>query len=192
MSKQVISLAVGRQYLIERVGELRAQVPHGNPFVFLGAFSVLNVLGKVFDSSMYSLLENHFSPSEAEVISKGARLMFEGFTLTEEPSPYYNRSADLNFCIGGGGSVVEQLKKLNLSHKDREHLKAKNGRLTISAAAFLDDIETIINQAFESIGISGKAQDPSDPPIIPLVNTEVERAKVFVKLNETPLIGYGE
>lgn len=191
MSKTIVTVPVAKQYLLERVGELRAQVPHGNPFVFLGAFGVLNALGKVFDSSMYSFLETHFSPSEAEVISKGARLMFEGFTLTEESNPYSNRGMD-NFCIGGGGIVVEQLKKINLSHEDREHLKVKDGRLTLSAAAFLDDVETIINKAFAGIGVPEEVSGPNSPPFIPLENHEVARAKVFVKLNETPFIGYGE
>lgn len=174
MSKQVISLETGRQYMLDRIGELRAQVPHGNPFVFLGAFSVLNALGRVFDSSLYRLLADHYSPSEAEVISKGARLMFEGFTFTQEPSPYVSYERD-DFCISGGGEVVEQLKKINLSHKDREHLKRKNGKLTLGANAFLEDIVTIIHTAFDS-----------------LEGDEVVGAKVFVKLNETPLIGYGE
>lgn len=179
MSKTVVTVPVAKQYLLERVGELRAQVSHGNPFVFLGAFSVLNALGKVFNSSIYDLLHRFgdYDENEAEVVQAGARFMFEGFTLTapvyEERVAYSIESFERT--IIGNFPPSERVEKLNLSHKDRQHKTRKAKKLTLSANAFLEDVETVINKAFDSIE-----------------GDEVAGAKVFVKLNETPLIGYGE
>lgn len=179
MSKQVISLETGKTYLLERVGELRAQAPHGNPFVFLGAFSVLNALGKLFNSSIYDLLYRFgdYNENEAEVVQSGARFMFEGFTLTapvyEDRVAYFIEDSERT--ITGNFPPTERVEKLNLSHKDRQHKARKAKKLTLSANAFLEDVEKTINGAFDSIK-----------------DDEVAGAKVFVKLNETPLIGYGE
>lgn len=191
MTKQVVTVPVAKQYLLERVGELRAQVPHGNPFVFLGAFSVLNALGKAFGfgySAIGASLNRfgNYPRDAAEVVNQGARLMFEQFTLTafegEIESDYLpertlmGNTATIQVIYNNSHSTpVEPVKKLNLSHKDRQHLVRKDNKLTLSANAFLEDVETVINKAFSSIE-----------------GDEVAGAKVFVKLNETPLIGYGE
>lgn len=179
-----IDNTTARQYLLDRVGELRAQVPHGNPFVFTGAFQVLNGLARVFNSSIYGLLRDFggFSDNEASVTQTGARLMFEGFTLTE---PNYENS--LGYVVNErtittySGFVISssnyepEVKKLNLSHKDRQHRKISIDKLTLSAGAFLEDVEAIINKAFDSVK-----------------DDEVAGARLFVRINEQPFIGYGE
>lgn len=173
----VIQVETARQYFLDRVGELRAQVPHGNPFVFTGAFQVLNGLARVFNSSVYGLLKDFggFTENEAEVTAAGARLMFEGFTLT---SPVYEGRVAYSYvvCDKPWAELDGEVKKLNLSHKDRQHKNhSKDGKLTLSAGAFLEDVESIINKAFDSVK-----------------NDEVAGARLFVRINEQPFIGYGE
>lgn len=179
MSKQVISLETGKTYLLNHVGALKKQVPAGDPFVFLGAFALLNATGRVFNSSIYDLLRKFgdYDENEAETVQSGARFMFESFSLTAPvwEDTVYTKAETRHFLTVYGDSPVERVEKLNLSHKDRLHKQHKTKKLTLSANAFLEDVETTINKAFDSIK-----------------GDEVASAKVFVKLNETPLIGYGE
>lgn len=178
MSKQVISVETGRQYFLDRVKELRNQVPNKDPFVFLGAFAVLNAVGRLFNSSIYDSLHRfgEYDENEAETVQAGARFMFEGFTLT---APVYEdrvvESRTMSECHYIFSDAPERVNKLNLSHKDRYHKSYKAGKLTLSVGAFLEYVEKVINGAFDSIK-----------------DDELAGAKVFVKLNETPLIGYGE
>lgn len=184
MSKQVISVETGRQYFLDRVKELKNQVPNKDPFVFLGAFAVLNALGRVFNGGIYTALRDFgaYEDDAAGVIATAAERMFRGFTLTEEPE----ESERILSCSKALKDLVinvyderesssPRIKKLDLSHRDRQHLKRNNRKLTIGAGAFLEDVEKAINGAFDSIK-----------------DDELAGAKVFVKLNETPLIGYGE
>lgn len=179
----VISVETAKTYLLERVGELKAQVSHGNPFVFLGAFSVLNAVGRPFNSSIYSLLQRFgdFTEDEASVAQQGARLMFEGFTLTEpklesqavgDNRVFSCQDYQIYLSVGDTGPT---LKKLNLSHKDRLHKKRSGEKFTLSAGAFLEDIELVINKAFDSVK-----------------DDEVASAQLFVNINSQPLIGYGD
>ncbi len=180
----IIDQTVARKYLLERVGELKAQVPHGNPFVFLGAFAVLNAVGRVFNSGIYDLLNKFgdYDTNESEVVEEGARLMYQGFSLTapvyEDRVGYAQVEKDERyfFTTVGGAVAEEKVKKLNLSHKEREHKKhSKKGHLTLSANSFLEDVEQVINKAFDSVK-----------------DDEVAGARLFVKINEQPFIGYGE
>lgn len=175
MSKQVISLETGRQYLLNHVGALKKQVPAGDPFVFLGAFAILNELAHLFDNNNRSktLKENFgYSSKIAGVVAEAGHRMFNNFSLTQAPHTGY---ASIYIGYGSMKEDPEPVNKVNLSHKNREHLKIKDGKVTLAAEAFLEDLEGAIHSLFDSIK-----------------DDEVASAKVFVKLNETPLIGYGE
>lgn len=172
-----ITVETARQYLIERIGELKAQVPHGNPFVFLGAFAILRTLGRLFDIADYEVLRSFagYDKDEAEVVSSGASLMFERFTLTH-PKVKIGYTEETSF-VTFSNYVNEKLAvaKLDLSHKDRNHRKRANNKLTLSANAFLEDVEGAINKAFDSVK-----------------DDELAGAQLFVNINSQPLIGYGD
>lgn len=175
MSRQVISLGTGREYLLNHVGALKKQVPAGDPFVFLGAFALLNELAHLFDDNYKRrILEENFGYTDkvAGVVSEAGQRMFNNFSLTQAPSTGFS-SVFIGYGMQEDDS--EPVHKVNLSHKNREHLKIKDGKVTLAAEAFLEDLEGAIHSLFDSIK-----------------DDEVASAKVFVKLNETPLIGYGE
>lgn len=175
MSKQVISLETGRQYLLNHVGALKKQVPAGDPFVFLGAFALINELTHLFDKNYRGriLKENFgYNSKVADVVAEAGHRMFNNFSLTQAPQSCHS-SIYIGYAEQEDDS--EPVHKVNLSHKNREHLKIKGGKVTLAAEAFLEDLEGAIHSLFDSIK-----------------DDEVASAKVFVKLNETPLIGYGE
>ncbi len=181
----VISNETAKTYLLERVGELKAQVPHGNPFVFLGAFVILKTLGRLFDVADYEVLRAFagYDRDEAEVVSAGASLMFERFTLSNPTvkTGYVDErtvtaTTGMIYVVNGKyESTKPSVDKLNLSHKDRDHKKRKNYKLTLSAGAFLEDIEGAINKAFDTVK-----------------DDEVASAQLFLNINSQPLIGYGD
>lgn len=174
MSKQIISVETGRQYFLDRVKELKNQVPNGDPFVFLGAFALINELSHLFtDGYRADLLVNAFGyePKVAQVVSEAGHRMFNNFSLEQAPS----QSCGSIYIGYGQREEEDPVKKVNLSHKNRDHLKIKDAKVTLAAKAFLEDLEDAINILFDSIR-----------------DDEVANAKVFVKINETPLIGHGE
>ncbi len=189
----IVSNEQAKVYLLERVGELKAQVPHGNPFVFSGAFIVLRTLGRLFDIGDYEVLRAFagYDRDEAEVVSAGASLMLERFTLSSpkvKVGYVEDRTLRASGGSGGGGYISlnvsgtvsmpsnkPSIDKLNLSHKDRQHMTRKNSKLTLSAGAFLEDVEGAINKAFDTVK-----------------DDEVASAQLFLNINSQPLIGYGD
>jgi hypothetical protein len=179
----VISVETAKTYLLERVGELKHQVEHKNPFVFLGAFVILKTLGRLFDVADYEVLRAFagYDRDESEVVSTGARLMFERFTLSSPEVRAIN--AEERTLTEGRFLVVSDvhyptkasINKINLSHKDRQHKSRKDGKLTLSANAFLEDVEGAINKAFDTVK-----------------DDEMVSAQLFLNINSQPLIGYGD
>lgn len=154
------------------------------PIVFLGAFALLKTLGRLFDVADYEVLRAFagYDRDEAEVVSSGASLMFERFTLSSPKVRAIN--AEERTLTEGRFLIVSDvhypdnkatIKKINLSHKDRQHKSRKDGKLTLSANAFLEDVEGAINKAF------GTVKDD-----------EIASAQLFLNINSQPLIGYGD
>ncbi len=178
----IIEIETAKSYLLERVGELKNQLPNGDPFVFLGAFVVLRTLGALFNVADFHVLEAFadYERDEASVISNGARLMMERFTLTPPQVVEEFRSlvgsTDLIDCsFVNPVTRVATINKLNLSHKDRQHRVRKSGKLTISANAFLEDVEGAITKIFDSVK-----------------GDKMKEAHLFLNINSQPLIGYGD
>jgi hypothetical protein len=186
-----VQIDEAKNYLLRHVGALKNQLPFGDPFVFVGAFTLVNTLGKFFRRENYEVLGGFlgYDSDEAQVINIGAQRLMDRFTLSEVPvrkdlEAVQGRTFRV-VCGAGGyitvnssinmGDYKDHINKLNLSHKDREHLKRKNSELTLSAGAFLEDLEKGINKAFDSVK-----------------DDEMEQARLFVAINERPLVGYGD
>jgi hypothetical protein len=171
-----LNLEQGKEYIGRHLDALKKQVVNGDPFVFLGAFSILNRLGSIAGMSGAHVLHKfaNYTAEEANVVSEAGRLIFNNFTLTATP---VTESLD-GFVYEESGYVVysptpNPIKKVNLSHKDRDHKKRKDYKLTISASAFIEDVEGAANAIFSSF------------------ETEEQVMRATLRLNDQPLIGHG-
>lgn len=115
-----VTLGYAEQFLQDRVSELRNQVKFGDAWVFVGAFTVLNILAQLrggADTSLparYSKLEDH--------------VIFDSlFKLTNFFS--------LN-------------RNIAITHVNSLHLKKKGGRVNLAAEPFLNDISIAITTLF--------------------------------------------
>jgi hypothetical protein len=122
-----ISVAVAKAYFLDRVKELRNQVPNGDPFVFLGMSAVFEAL-RNFEQSCVFLEYTHFGPMYS-YMSKVAELM-ENFSLT---------------LFGRANSTVK------LSHDNSKHLTCDTtGAVILAAEPCLDWLEERIHLVFDS------------------------------------------
>lgn len=134
-----VTISYAKAYLLDRVGELRQQLSHGNPFVFVGAFALMDTVNEVFhDLVDFKDLPRHMGwPPEA--------VRLYGVTQ-KEVSNYFSLPS---IEIPGTGLV-----KFNLSHTE-PHLQvnASNGyiRYTLNAASLLDELETVTNSLFDKV-----------------------------------------
>lgn len=162
MAKE-ITVDTAHQYLLQHVGALRKQLPFGDPFVFVNAFTILNVLANA-SGGKYELerfIKANFpcayKDKAARLIQDSRDRLFYNFSLqpehmvdiaqdTCEQSRYFVTLVNAN-----GMPSEASPTKLNLSHKDREHFKVKDGKLTLSASAFLDDLEEATNKFFKAV-----------------------------------------
>lgn len=120
-----VTLEIGRAYLLDRVKELRNQVPNGDPFVFFGASSLMWALGNL--DTERKIVPVFYSKNG------GMDALFRTF----QAIAMYNFSLE--------GTDVE------LTHDDSLHLTVKsNGRTVYSASKTLDFVEESINALFDA------------------------------------------
>lgn len=180
MAKE-ISVELAKQYLLGRVGELKSQVPHGNPFIFQGIFSLMSTLAKATNNNISDVgLKMGLPLRVAHLIREQHEKFYDNFSLQVVNAPKANSNTITIYsggnCLSNSGSGADVAKKLNLSHKDRDHLKynPQNESITLAAAALLEDLEKGINSIFDSL-------------------TDLEKAKLYVNVNDNnQFIGYGD
>ena len=133
-----VTLDLAQAYILDRITELRAQLDHGTPTVFLAAFTLMNTLNEVF----HDFVEFKRIPAEMGWPEETIRLY--GKTV-KEVNDYYS----LPYV------EVEGVRyKFNLSHKD-PHLERNesNGyvRFTLNAASLLDELEVLTHNLFTKV-----------------------------------------
>jgi hypothetical protein len=157
-----ITLDYAEAYLLDRIKELRHQVPHGNPFVFLGAFTLLELLTRGLGdgsdvASTYLTFCGKELPPEAEKALRNSLVFHSPLTTFSLNCP-------------------EDKFKLNLTHEEENHLSVEETergvKVTIAANSFLDDMENVIKNIFSSAK-----------------SLPVREARLFVYLNENRPIG---
>lgn len=164
-----VTLATAEQYFLDRVQELRNRVDDGNPFVFLGAFALVNTLQNVVRRPPPYLAEKFgYSPELMAAIHMTSMRMMTGFTLI----PQAPQQQQYQKAPG------RQLK-LNLSHNPLEHLKEeetdKYKVVTLEAVSFLNKLQSVILDVFS---------DVEDNPLL--------GAQTYVNINDgNQFIGYG-
>lgn len=116
-----ITLEYGKQYLLDRVLELRNQIPNGDPFVFLGAACVRSAVKELVPCSYWYSIE----------LNKKYKDLFSALEVSSS-------SFSLN------GFDVE------LTHDSSKHLSVKpNGRTVYAAKETLDYLQDIIEYIFK-------------------------------------------
>lgn len=129
---QEITFEYARQYYLDRIQELRNQLPFCDPFVFSGAFIMLRLMATVSDRSVTALLAgiNRIPFAEAELIERAGNRM-------------------LQFLVPN--STFSD-RRVHLTHKpDRLHHLDINsdGDVLLVAADFLDDVEEVIRHVMK-------------------------------------------
>lgn len=172
--KQEMTLELVKAYYLDRVKELKNQIPFGDPFVFLGGFTLLNSLSALVTNEPYSW--GRITP----YLEKRYGLFGKIFEST-----FYSMTSD--FSLGTDHFMDKGFYgKLNLTHDDGKHLdkkllddstdKKQRVMLTVAATPFLNDIEDIINEIFTAAETDKLLQ-----------------STIYVAANgKNRLVGYGE
>ena len=181
-----LTLGQAQAYLLRHFKALEQQLPFGDPFVFVGAFTLLNRLSDITGKAPARILQLYadYKADEANVVQEAGRLI-QNFTLTVKEyevesdraieEVHYLSSSGMTYTGFTGETPDTHIKKVNLSHKDRDHMKRKDGKLTLSAGAFLEDLVKATNGAFNALS-----------------GDQMSGAKATIRLNEQPLIGHGD
>ena len=147
-----------RAFYLDRVKELRNQVPFGDPHVFIGATAVAGAMGDLF---------NHVR--NGKLRTEGT-LNYTNYTATNCTATIYFPPSKIrwmyNYQPRYYAEALENLvkfattynlnapygRKLGLSHVNEDHFKTgPNDTLILAASPFLDDLEFCIKALFDEI-----------------------------------------
>ncbi len=128
-----VTVELGKAYLQDRVKELRNQLPLGDPFIFLGISTILNVLKNLAPDLKVEIRE---SPPEADP---------DGEVWMNSLVNSGLLGLSTNFSLGGN---------LELTHTDSDdHLTfSDNNKLILNAELTLHRLDELIEDVFSVQG----------------------------------------
>lgn len=125
-----IDLGYIEAYFHDRVKELKNQLPNGDPFVFIGALSVLATLSRASNKTMLELL-----PKKYDKLDKDD----------------FNTLGHAHIGLTTAYSLVNC--RVSITHENKLHLRKDGSRTALAAEPFIKDIDIAISQLFSDASV---------------------------------------